>query len=79
LTEAAIMGKRDELRGLKENVIVGRLIPAGTGLAYHKARKVKDAMDDAERRAIAEAEAAELAGDSADAEAHVDHGAGEEA
>jgi DNA-directed RNA polymerase subunit beta' len=79
LTEAAIMGKRDELRGLKENVIVGRLIPAGTGLAYHKARKVKDAMDDAERRAIAEAEAAELAGDSADAEAHVDHGAGEAA
>ncbi|MGB8435460.1 MAG: DNA-directed RNA polymerase subunit beta' [Burkholderiales bacterium] len=39
LTEAAIMGKRDELRGLKENVIVGRLIPAGTGLAYHNARK----------------------------------------
>jgi DNA-directed RNA polymerase subunit beta' len=39
LTEAAIMGKRDELRGLKENVIVGRLIPAGTGLAYHKARR----------------------------------------
>ncbi|BEP94810.1 DNA-directed RNA polymerase subunit beta' [Acidovorax sp. A79] len=60
LTEAAIMGKRDELRGLKENVIVGRLIPAGTGLAYHQARKAKDAMDDAERRAIAEAEAAEM-------------------
>jgi DNA-directed RNA polymerase subunit beta' len=39
LTEAAIMGKRDELRGLKENVIVGRLIPAGTGLAYHRTRK----------------------------------------
>ncbi|MGZ5138798.1 MAG: DNA-directed RNA polymerase subunit beta', partial [Burkholderiales bacterium] len=39
LTEAAIMGKRDELRGLKENVIVGRLIPAGTGLAYHKVRR----------------------------------------
>ena len=39
LTEAAIMGKRDELRGLKENVIVGRLIPAGTGLAFHRARK----------------------------------------
>jgi DNA-directed RNA polymerase subunit beta' len=33
------MGKKDELRGLKENVIVGRLIPAGTGLAYHNARK----------------------------------------
>ncbi len=61
LTEAAIMGKRDELRGLKENVIVGRLIPAGTGMAYHQARKVKDAMDDAERRAIAESEEAELA------------------
>ena len=61
LTEAAIMGKRDELRGLKENVIVGRLIPAGTGLAYHQARKAKDAMDEAERHAIAEAEAAELA------------------
>jgi DNA-directed RNA polymerase subunit beta' len=61
LTEAGIMGKRDELRGLKENVIVGRLIPAGTGLAYHKARKAKDQMDEAERRAIAEAEAAELA------------------
>ena len=39
LTEAAILGKRDELRGLKENVIVGRLIPAGTGLAYHESRK----------------------------------------
>ncbi|MEG0317916.1 MAG: DNA-directed RNA polymerase subunit beta', partial [Comamonas sp.] len=63
LTEAAIMGKRDELRGLKENVIVGRLIPAGTGLAYHQARKAKDAMDDAERRAIADAEAAEMAGE----------------
>jgi len=61
LTEAAIMGKRDELRGLKENVIVGRLIPAGTGMAYHQARKAKDAMDEAERRAIADAEAADLA------------------
>jgi DNA-directed RNA polymerase subunit beta' len=39
LTEAAVSGKLDELRGLKENVIVGRLIPAGTGLAYHEARK----------------------------------------
>jgi DNA-directed RNA polymerase subunit beta' len=62
LTEAAIMGKRDSLRGLKENVIVGRLIPAGTGLAYHEARKVRENMDEEERRAIAEADAAELAG-----------------
>jgi DNA-directed RNA polymerase subunit beta' len=64
LTEAAIMGKRDTLRGLKENVIVGRLIPAGTGMAYHEARNARENMDDAERRAIAEAEAAELAGDA---------------
>ncbi|MFZ9615225.1 MAG: DNA-directed RNA polymerase subunit beta' [Fluviibacter sp.] len=50
LTEAAIMGKRDDLRGLKENVIVGRLIPAGTGLAYHAARRGQSAaaaLDDA--------------------------------
>ncbi|MFP4183192.1 MAG: DNA-directed RNA polymerase subunit beta' [Halorhodospira sp.] len=39
LTEAATRGTRDELRGLKENVIVGRLIPAGTGFAYHAARR----------------------------------------
>ena len=39
LTEAAVRGTRDNLRGLKENVIVGRLIPAGTGLAYHTARR----------------------------------------
>lgn len=38
LTESAVAGKKDELRGLKENVIVGRLIPAGTGYAYHKNR-----------------------------------------
>ena len=41
LTEAAVTGKRDHLRGLKENVVVGRLIPAGTGLAYHRDRKIK--------------------------------------
>jgi DNA-directed RNA polymerase subunit beta' len=62
LTEAAIMGKRDPLRGLKENVIVGRLIPAGTGLAYHQARKAKEQMDDIERQAIAQAEAEERDG-----------------
>ena len=61
LTEAAIMGKRDELRGLKENVIVGRLIPAGTGMAFHDARKAKEDMDETERRAIALQEAEELA------------------
>ncbi|MFN9730934.1 MAG: DNA-directed RNA polymerase subunit beta' [Pseudomonadota bacterium] len=42
LTEAAVRGTRDTLRGLKENVIVGRLIPAGTGLAYHAKRRTKN-------------------------------------
>ena len=41
LTEGAVTGKKDHLRGLKENVVVGRLIPAGTGLAYHSERKRK--------------------------------------
>jgi DNA-directed RNA polymerase subunit beta' len=60
LTEAAIMGKRDELRGLKENVIVGRLIPGGTGLAFHRARKAKQ---------MAEMEEARLQADNTRAEA----------
>jgi DNA-directed RNA polymerase subunit beta' len=41
LTEAAVTGKRDYLRGLKENVVVGRLIPAGTGLTHHAERRRK--------------------------------------
>ena len=62
LTEAAIMGKRDELRGLKENVIVGRLIPAGTGLAYHRSRRQQPATATAVE---SEAEALfDLSGDS---------------
>ena len=56
LTEAAIMGKRDNLRGLKENVIVGRLIPAGTGLAVHRARKQKGVWEQEERAALLESE-----------------------
>ena len=57
LTEAAIMGKRDDLRGLKENVIVGRLIPAGTGLAYHVTRrKQRLGIDLAEGRELQEAD-----------------------
>ncbi|MDP7404103.1 MAG: DNA-directed RNA polymerase subunit beta', partial [Porticoccaceae bacterium] len=39
LTEAAVTGKADKLRGLKENVVVGRLIPAGTGMSYHQQRR----------------------------------------
>jgi len=71
LTEAAIMGKRDDLRGLKENVIVGRLIPAGTGLAYHTARRrVKllgpdAAMLQPEEAAPAVAPASEVSADAA--------------
>ncbi|TLX20691.1 DNA-directed RNA polymerase subunit beta' [Thermomonas fusca] len=60
LTEAAVRGTRDTLRGLKENVIVGRLIPAGTGLAYHSQRR-KNASG------LTEAEMATLAGEPADA------------
>ena len=52
LTEAAIMGKEDRLRGLKENVIVGRLIPAGTGLTVHRARRRKAAWEREEREAM---------------------------
>jgi DNA-directed RNA polymerase subunit beta' len=75
LTEAAVSGKRDELRGLKENVIVGRLIPAGTGFAYHqkraaerKALEVEEVepqvtADDAES-ALIDALNADLLGDS---------------
>ena len=74
LTEAAIMGKRDDLRGLKENVIVGRLIPAGTGLAYHRARAEKETTEAQEQQALAAAEAifmqpGELAQQQAEAEA----------
>ena len=53
LTEAAVTGKRDFLRGLKENVVVGRLIPAGTGLAYHAERKKRREDDLAARAAEA--------------------------
>ncbi|MBK1888349.1 MULTISPECIES: DNA-directed RNA polymerase subunit beta' [Marinobacter] len=45
LTEGAVTGKRDFLRGLKENVVVGRLIPAGTGLAYHAERRRKRELE----------------------------------
>jgi DNA-directed RNA polymerase subunit beta' len=57
LTEAAINGKVDYLRGLKENVIMGRLIPAGTGMEYY--RRVKIAGEDVEEEVIQEPEALE--------------------
>ncbi len=52
LTEASVNGKKDELRGLKENVIVGRLIPAGTGYAYHKDRRRKRSDELTEMMAV---------------------------
>ena len=74
LTEAAVRGTRDNLRGLKENVIVGRLIPAGTGLAYHaQRRKNASGLTESEMEALSgtvtsEAEPESVpAGDEADA------------
>jgi len=76
LTEAAVAGKNDTLRGLKENVIVGRLIPAGTGYAYHQDRmRKRDAAleveatvsaDEAEK-ALTDALNADLMSDADDA------------
>ncbi|MBO1925176.1 DNA-directed RNA polymerase subunit beta' [Thiomicrorhabdus sp. 6S3-12] len=56
LTEAAVSGKRDTLVGLKENVIVGRLIPAGTGFAYHKARRAASEKSAEELKAFLNAD-----------------------
>jgi len=62
LTEAAVRGLKDDLRGLKENVIVGRLIPAGTGFAAHAHRRRK--LDDASERGFTDVGAAALGGES---------------
>jgi DNA-directed RNA polymerase subunit beta' len=56
LTEAAVQGKEDDLRGLKENVIVGRLIPAGTGFAYHE-RRAQKRKEQIEEMSVSAAEA----------------------
>ena len=56
LTEASVTGKKDVLRGLKENVIVGRLIPAGTGYAYHQERKLNQNKNPADLQAALAAE-----------------------
>ena len=80
LTEAAVRGLRDELRGLKENVIVGRLIPAGTGFAHHAERRrtreqdLADQLKELEENQLAEASAAEAA---AEAEAEAEEAAAE--
>ena len=63
LLEAAIVGKRHSRRGLKENVIVGSLIPGGTGLAFHRAKKEKEAWEDEERKALLNTEKASRSAD----------------
>jgi len=52
LTEAAVRGLKDDLRGLKENVIVGRLIPAGTGFAAHEGRRQSRVQSDTPHRSF---------------------------
>tara|TARA_B100001057_G_scaffold17673_1_gene16342 strand:- start:4507 stop:8739 length:4233 start_codon:yes stop_codon:yes gene_type:complete len=54
LTEAAVCGTKDDLRGLKENVVVGRLIPAGTGFAHHAERRMTQEEDLAEQLQVLE-------------------------
>jgi DNA-directed RNA polymerase subunit beta' len=61
LTEASVNGKADDLRGLKENVIVGRLIPAGTGLAHHTARRRKYLVEESKTKKSITASEAESA------------------
>jgi DNA-directed RNA polymerase subunit beta' len=70
LTEAAVAGKKDKLRGLKENVIVGRLIPAGTGYSYHQERakrKLQAKMPAVEEVAVSADDAAQALTDALNA------------
>ncbi|MBU2893880.1 DNA-directed RNA polymerase subunit beta' [Colwellia sp. D2M02] len=75
LTEAAVAGKKDGLRGLKENVIVGRLIPAGTGYAYHQERaKAKAAFDAHEDTTVSADDAEKALTDALNADLLADDG-----
>ncbi|QJR81417.1 DNA-directed RNA polymerase subunit beta' [Alteromonas pelagimontana] len=67
LTEAAVQGKEDDLRGLKENVIVGRLIPAGTGFAYHE-RRMQKRLEAIEEMSVSAAEAEQALTEALNAE-----------
>jgi len=71
LTEASMQGKVDNLRGLKENVIVGRLIPAGTGLAHHEERKRRrlESLRSSEQSEEEAVSTSDVFGESADADA----------
>ncbi|MCU7554569.1 DNA-directed RNA polymerase subunit beta' [Alteromonas sp. ASW11-19] len=68
LTEAAVQGKEDDLRGLKENVIVGRLIPAGTGFAYHE-RRAQKRKEEIEEMSVSAAEAEQALTEALNADA----------
>ncbi|MDO6447584.1 DNA-directed RNA polymerase subunit beta' [Colwellia sp. 1_MG-2023] len=68
LTEAAVAGKKDKLRGLKENVIVGRLIPAGTGYAYHQERARQRNAEVEEEITVSADEAAQALTDALNAD-----------
>ena len=75
LTEAAVAGKKDGLRGLKENVIVGRLIPAGTGYSYHQERaKAKAAFDAHEDTTVSADDAEKALTDALNADLLADDG-----
>lgn len=67
LTEAAVQGKEDDLRGLKENVIVGRLIPAGTGFAYHE-RRMQKRQEQLEEMSVSAADAEQALTEALNAE-----------
>src|SRR5690606_17917204 len=78
LTEAAVRGMRDDLRGLKENVIVGRLIPAGTGFAHHeKRRRTQEDILAAELKGLEARERAAAGKEPSDAEAEQGAAGGE--
>ena len=80
LTEAAVRGLRDELRGLKENVIVGRLIPAGTGFAHHAERRRTREQDlAAQLQELEESQAEAEAGVEGDTEVPAELAAGADA
>ena len=77
LTEAAVQGKEDDLRGLKENVIVGRLIPAGTGFAYHEKRAQRRHEEIAEL-SVSAAEAEQALTEALNAEVSSDESSSDE-
>ncbi|MCB2079359.1 MAG: hypothetical protein KDE55_16895, partial [Novosphingobium sp.] len=79
LTQAAVEGKRDSLIGLKENVIVGRLIPAGTGAGMNRVRVAASSRDAALRAQYRKLQEALIAADTAEEEHEAELAQGPEA